>query len=94
MLLGQRISPSLMDAILLRTGFESQRTEEPKPPGAPDALFEPMTGHNRAEGDFHGQAFARSLSTCLDTHRTVKRGVVAGAALVTLAVLRNRFQAE
>jgi NAD(P)-dependent dehydrogenase (short-subunit alcohol dehydrogenase family) len=94
MLLGQRISPSLMDAVLLRTGFESQRTEELKPPGAPDALFKPMKGQDRAEGDFHGQAFSRSLSTWLDTHRKVKRGVVAGAALAILAILRNRFHAE
>ncbi len=88
MLLTQRISPGLMDALLLRTGFESQRTEEPKTQDAPDALFGPMEGQDRAEGDFHGQSFSKSYSTWLDMHPAVKRGVVVGGALAAMAVLR------
>ncbi len=91
MLLAQRISPRLMDAILLRTGFESQQTDESKPPDAPDALFEPMEGQDRAEGDFHGQSFSRSYSNWLDMHPAVKRGVAVGVALATLAVLRAKL---
>jgi NAD(P)-dependent dehydrogenase (short-subunit alcohol dehydrogenase family) len=90
-LLTQRLSPSVMDAILLRAGFESQQTDEPKPQGAPDALFEPMEGQDRAEGDFHGQSFSRSYSSWLDTHPALKRGVIAGAALATLAILRAKL---
>ena len=94
MLLTQRISPKLMDAILLRAGFKSQQTEDPKPQDAPDALFEPMEGQDRIEGDFDRQAFSRSYSTWLDMHPALKRGVVAGAALVTLVALRAKLQAD
>ncbi len=91
MILTQRLSPSLMDAILLCTGFESQRTDEPKPPEAPDALFDSMGGQDRAEGAFGRQSFSRSYLSWLDTHPLVKRGIIAGAALATLAVLRAKL---
>src|SRR5919107_1341707 len=90
MILGQRLSPRLMDAIMVPGGFGSQQTDEPKPEDAPDALFEPVEDQDRVEGDFGGQTLSRSLSTWLDTHPTAKRGLVAGAALGVAAALRSR----
>ncbi len=90
MIVTQRLSPRLMDALMLRGGFDSQRTDIPKPQDAPDGLFGPVEGYDRAEGDFGGGSLSRSLTTWLDTHPATKRGVVAGAALATLAALRAR----
>lgn len=55
-LLAQRISPSLVDAYMVRTAFEGQRTNEPKSQDAPDNLFEPIPGYNKIEGDYASQA--------------------------------------
>ncbi|BAZ11918.1 short-chain dehydrogenase/reductase SDR [Calothrix sp. NIES-4071] len=57
----QRISPSLVDAYLLRTGFNSQYTKEPKSENTPDNLFEPITGYDTIEGDFTNQSRSWSL---------------------------------
>jgi short subunit dehydrogenase len=91
MILGQRLSPRLMDAIMLPGGFGSQQTDEPKLHDAPDALFEPVEDQDRAEGDLGSQTLSRSLSTWLDTHPVAKRGLIAGAALGVAAALRSRL---
>jgi NAD(P)-dependent dehydrogenase (short-subunit alcohol dehydrogenase family) len=90
MILGQRLSPRLMDAIMLPGGFGSQLTDEPKPDGAPDALFEPVEDQDRTEGDFDSLTLRRSLSTWLDTHPVAKRGLIPGAALGVAAALRSK----
>jgi short chain dehydrogenase len=90
MILGQRLSPSMMDAVMLRGGFGTQMTDEPKSASDPDGLFEPMPDQGRTDGDFDGQTLRRSLLTWLDTHPAVKGGAVAGAALATAALLRAR----
>ena len=51
--IGQRLSPELMDALLLAIGFKGQRTSEPKSANAPNNLFEPMDGYTQVEGDFN-----------------------------------------
>lgn len=61
MLLGQRISPKLMDAYMRATGFKSQRTNEPKGSDAPDNLYEPLPGYNTIEGDFSDRAKSHSI---------------------------------
>jgi NAD(P)-dependent dehydrogenase (short-subunit alcohol dehydrogenase family) len=90
MILTQRLSPRLMDVLMLRGGFDSQRTDIPKPEDAPDGLFGPIEGYDTAEGDFGRESLSRSLTTWLDTHPAARRGVVAGAALAGLAALRAR----
>lgn len=90
MLWTQRLSPRLMDAFLLRTGFRWQQTDQPRPEDAPDGLFGPVEGHNKVEGEFGRWALGSSVSTWLDTHPAAKAGAVAGGALAALAVLRAR----
>ena len=51
--LGQRLSPELMDAILLAIGFKGQRTSEPKTAEDPNNLYEPMEGYTQVDGDFN-----------------------------------------
>jgi NAD(P)-dependent dehydrogenase (short-subunit alcohol dehydrogenase family) len=88
MILGQRLSPRLMDAVMLRGGFGTQMTDEPKAAGDPDGLFEPMPDQNRTDGDFDGQTLRRSVLTWLDTHPAVRRGAIA--ALGAAALLRAK----
>src|SRR3712207_2424930 len=89
MILGQRLSPRLMDAILARGGFGSQMTDEPKPEDGPDGLFVPLEDQNRTDGDFEVQTLSSSLLTWLDTHPAIKRGALVGAALVLTTALRT-----
>ncbi|HEY6712923.1 MAG TPA: SDR family oxidoreductase [Rubrobacter sp.] len=87
MLITQRLSPRLMDAIMVRGGFGSQMTDEPKSSADPDGLFAPMKGQDRVEGDFSEQALPRSPLTWLDTHPAWKRSIgVAGAAVILRAL--------
>jgi NAD(P)-dependent dehydrogenase (short-subunit alcohol dehydrogenase family) len=83
MILNQRLSPRLMDALLVRTGFDSQKTDEPKSEEGPDNLFSPIEGHDRAEGDFGDRAHPRSYYNWFETHPSAKRGVLVGLALGT-----------
>ena len=90
MILGQRLSPRIMDAIMVRGGFGTQMTDEPKPENAPDGLFEPLEDLNTTDGNLDGQTLSSSLTTWLDTHPAVKHGAIAGAALVLARALRAR----
>jgi len=90
MLLTQRLSPRLMDAIMVRGGFGSQMTDEPKSTADPDGLFAPMKGQDRAEGDFSEQALPRSSLTWLDTRLTWKWSIGAAGAAVILSALRAK----
>lgn len=58
----QRISPSLVDAILLAIAFPGQHTDEPKSEDAPDNVFTAIPGQDRIEGDFRNL----SIPTFLD----------------------------
>ncbi len=86
----QKLSPRLMDALILRTAFEGQRTEELKSASAPDALSGPMAGRERIYGDFGAQAMGMSPSTRLQTADGLKVGLAALAVGATVAVA-NRF---
>jgi NAD(P)-dependent dehydrogenase (short-subunit alcohol dehydrogenase family) len=70
-LLGHRLSPALTDAILrTRVGFESQLTDRPKSPDAPNNLFEPSQPREaRVEGVHSDEAVRRSLLTQLPQTR-------------------------
>ncbi len=90
MLLTQRLSPRLMDALMLRGGFGSQMTDQPKSAEDPDGLFAPMKGQDRAEGDLSEQATPRSYLTWLDLHPAVKWSVGAAGTLAALSALRAK----
>jgi NAD(P)-dependent dehydrogenase (short-subunit alcohol dehydrogenase family) len=92
MLLTQRLSPRLMDAIMVRGGFGSQMTDEPKSTADPDGLFAPMKGQDRAEGDFSEQALPRSPLTWLDTHPAWKWSIGVAGAAVILSALRAKSE--
>ena len=90
MLLTQRVSPRLMDAIMVRGGFGSQMTDEPKLAADPDGLFTPMKEQDRVEGEFDEQAVPRSHLTWLDTHPSLKWSIGVVGAAIALSALRAK----
>lgn len=88
----ERASPKLMDALLRKIGFRGQKTDIPVSEHAPDGLFEPLPGYDRARGDFSRIAFRHSLFTWTQMHPWVRRlavGALAGTALVATGWLRG-----
>lgn len=75
LLMGQRLSPSLLDAVLLRIGFRTQRTATRLPAGAPDNLFAPLPHLGRVEGPFVDGSRSRSLYTLLRTRVPHRRAL-------------------
>src|SRR5918998_833834 len=90
LILNQRLSPRMLDAILTtRAGFAPQKTEEPRSEDDPDNLYAPIRGHDTAKNGF--RALSRSLYNWLEMHPVVRRGAAAGMALGLLAALRRRL---
>jgi NAD(P)-dependent dehydrogenase (short-subunit alcohol dehydrogenase family) len=89
LILNQRLSPRVLDAILAtRAGFSPQMTEEPRSEEDPDNLYAPIHGHDTAKNGF--RALSRSLYNWLQMHPTLRRGAAAGTALVLLNALRRK----
>jgi NAD(P)-dependent dehydrogenase (short-subunit alcohol dehydrogenase family) len=65
LLWGQKLSPRAGDLMLGRMGWKSQHTDEPKPIGSPDNLFEALPGDPGAHGRFDDQSRPRTLWTDL-----------------------------
>jgi NAD(P)-dependent dehydrogenase (short-subunit alcohol dehydrogenase family) len=79
----QRLSPSLVDSLLLLIGFRLQRTTEPKSEDASNNFYQPVLTDNRVEGDFSNQVVP-SVSDWLDKNPTLKWGAIASAAALAL----------
>jgi NAD(P)-dependent dehydrogenase (short-subunit alcohol dehydrogenase family) len=90
LILNQRLSPRMLDAILTtRAGFSPQKTEEPRSEDDPDNLYAPIQGHDTARNGF--RALSRSLYNWLQRHPTVRRGAAVGTALGLWAALQRRL---
>jgi len=92
--LANRLSPRLADRILETIAFRGQRSETPKPQGAPHNLFEHLEGHNRVHGPYDREARAASLWTWLRLHPVVRWGalsLLAAAGLLSLRAWRARL---
>jgi NAD(P)-dependent dehydrogenase (short-subunit alcohol dehydrogenase family) len=91
LLLGQRLSPPLVDAVLQRIGFHSQHTLVPRTSRSPDNLCQYVPGWDRVRGVFHREARRTSTWTWLETHPRVKGALLLGAAaLLAARALRRR----
>ena len=80
-ILANRVAPGLLDWYLGRKAFDAQLSVNPKQPNAPDNLFKPVPGHERAHGRFGDRARATSVQLFTDRHRDA---VLAGAAVFGL----------
>lgn len=82
----QRLSPELMDAILLAIGFQGQRTNQPKSEDAPDNVFTPMQDYNQIDGDFN-EWVVPSISDRIAMNPLLKWGAIALPMLGAVALL-------
>jgi NAD(P)-dependent dehydrogenase (short-subunit alcohol dehydrogenase family) len=89
LILGQRLSPRLVDALMQTRGFEVHYTDEPKAEDAPDNLHASL-GYEAVEGSFSDRQHPRSFYTWLELRPAAKGAAVAAAALGALALLRAR----
>jgi NAD(P)-dependent dehydrogenase (short-subunit alcohol dehydrogenase family) len=92
LLWGQKLSPRAGDLVLLRSGWDSQTTGEPKPVDAADNLVETIPGDPGAHGRFDAEARNSSAWTTLRLHRgklVVAGALGLGAGLATM-VLRSQ----
>ncbi|MDP9424493.1 MAG: SDR family oxidoreductase [Actinomycetota bacterium] len=92
LILNQRLSPRLLDAILsTRAGFKPQMTDEPMSEIDPDNLFEPIRDHDTVRNGF--RAFERSSYNWLQSHPILRKvalsGTVLGAAALTARAIGN-----
>jgi NAD(P)-dependent dehydrogenase (short-subunit alcohol dehydrogenase family) len=83
----QKLSPRLVDAVVTRTGFAVQRTDEPKGP-TDDALFLPDDTIQRAEGRVGPLPRRRSALTWAATHKGATAGLAAAGGGALAAVRR------
>ncbi len=95
LILNQRLSPRLLDAILsTRAGFQPQMTDEPMSEIDPDNLFEPIRDHDTVRNGF--RAFERSSYNWLQSHPILRKvalaGTVLGAAALTARHRKRRGQ--
>lgn len=81
----QRLSPELLDAILVLIGFQGQMTTEPKTETAPNNVFEAIPGYDKVEGDF-GNLAIPSLSDFLDKNPPLKWGAISATTLGAAAL--------
>jgi len=92
-LLANRVAPALLDRYLARTGYSSQQTPEPAPPGRADNLATPVDGTHGADhgahGSFDDRSHGRSAQLWLSQHaRLAAAGSVALAGATAVASLR------
>lgn len=82
----QRISPALLDSILLAIAFKGQKTNQPRSADAPDNLYEAIPGYDQVRGDFDQLAIP-SLTDAIDRNPPLKWGALAIAALGIASLL-------
>jgi NAD(P)-dependent dehydrogenase (short-subunit alcohol dehydrogenase family) len=87
---GQKLVPRVADRILVRNGWKGQHTDDPKPVGSPDNLFDPIPGDKGAQGRFSDQARSSTLWTSLRLRRFLVGSAVVGVGLATMGVSSGR----
>ena len=90
LLWGQKLSPRAGDLMLLRMGWKGQHTDEDKPVGSADNLFEPLPGRKSARGRFSDTSRSSTLWTSLRLRRWLVGAAVAGVGLATIGIGQTR----
>ena len=83
-IVGNKVAPRVADRYLARTGYESQQTDTPTPPGRRDNLWAPVPGDHGAHGSFDDRAASWTLQLWLSLHRR-QLALAAGSALAAAA---------
>lgn len=79
------IAPGLLDRYLARTGFDSQQTEDARPPGEPANLWEPADGSDGQDYGAHGIFDDRSTSRSVQLWGSQHHGLLGGTVTAALA---------
>ncbi|MBW4424912.1 MAG: SDR family oxidoreductase [Nostoc desertorum CM1-VF14] len=81
----QRISPPLVDSLLLLVGFKLQRSSEPKSEDASNNFYQPVAEDDRVNGDY-GHLVIPSVSDWIEKNPVLQWGAIAGTAALALLV--------
>ncbi|WP_375498791.1 SDR family oxidoreductase [uncultured Nostoc sp.] len=81
----QRVSPSLVDSLLLLVGFNLLHTSEPKSEDASNNFYQPVAEDDRVNGDY-GHLVIPSVSDWLDKNPVLQWGAIAGTAALVFLV--------
>ncbi len=92
LMMGKRLSPVLADAVMSRMG-QSQKTNQPKPEGAPDNMYESQNERGRVGGDFGASAKGKSIGNWIEFHPGARRAI-KGAAIVGAILLLSRSRRD
>jgi hypothetical protein len=65
---GNKLVPSLADAYLARTGYDSQQHDGPEDPNRPNNLWQPVPGDHGAHGAFDKRAYSFSTELWAESH--------------------------
>jgi NAD(P)-dependent dehydrogenase (short-subunit alcohol dehydrogenase family) len=84
-ILGNKVSPGLLDRYLARTGYDAQQTDERVNPGRPDNLFQPLGGDRGAHGIFDDSARKTSFQFWETRHRIWATLAALGTATAIVA---------
>ncbi|MCC5663872.1 SDR family oxidoreductase [Nostoc sp. CHAB 5784] len=79
----QRISPPLVDSLLLLVGFNLQRSSEPKSEDAPNNFYQPVAEHDKVDGDYSNLVIL-SVTDWLEKNPLLQWGAIAGTAALAL----------
>lgn len=95
-IVGNKIAPAVADWYLARNGFQSQQTDEPRPPDRPNNLWEPVddTADHGAHGVFDARATDHSRQLRATEHRGLLAVAGAVAAGLALAAFASRTQED
>ena len=78
-LLANAVAPGLLDRYLARTGFQSQQTDQRRPPDAPVNLWKPADGRGEPDAGAHGDFDDRSTSRSAQLWASQHHGLLAAA---------------
>jgi len=82
----QRVSPGLVDSLLVAIGFQLQKTDEQKSENDPNNLYEPVPQYDKVEGDF-GHLIVPSVTDWIDRHLPAGGTTVSILGMVGLGLL-------
>ncbi len=90
-IVGNKVSPELLDIYLGRTGYDAQQYDGTADPNRPNNLWEPLPGDHGAHGDFDQRASRRSVQLWADLHRKwIALGAVGAASVGLALALRKK----
>jgi len=89
-IVGNKVSPSVADWYLARSGYQSQQTAQPVEADRRDNLWEPVSGDHGAHGSFDDRAVRSSPLLWASMNRGVLAMAAAGVAGLVLAIRLHR----